>query len=78
MCDTKYWKSIRAFNAYGELGGFVICLQRSDGMLVQKTLFPDSVGFSRWEITDTINKLESFRNCLCTLETKCEKHKEQS
>lgn len=65
MCATRSWSNIDVSKASG-----TIFARRSDGILFQLYVIQfDS-------ISNFIHKLEEFRNCNCTKEVSCKKHKE--
>lgn len=65
MCTTRSWKSIN------QAGEDSIIVRRSDGIILKfyEAEFVDIVHF--------VNKLESFRNCKCSLEGPCDEHSEE-
>lgn len=76
MCITRQWKQLEASSANSSVS---ITARRSDGFLVKisTSFYPEELEniISR-KVVALIKKLESYRNCKCSLEqSPCEVHK---
>lgn len=79
MCEPRYWKTIRSYINSNE--AWCVSALRSDGVLFEfrKKEFsstPSELVFRL--VVNTINELEEYRSCECSLGIRCKKHQEQT
>lgn len=77
MCASRYWKTIETFPFDESVN---IIGTRSDGLIVtSQAVFEPKMSCAGIvaKIVAAMKRLESFRNCKCTSDEPCEKHKQQ-